>query len=453
LCRFVSSITASPTVRLDLNDGALWAVSADGLDLSPPPMRRSVVSTMLRDGEPISASAYGNRTLVLPLDLQASTEDAAWTAQQALWAELNRPTNILQLQLGGVPVFFKTYRAPDSVLELVSGRVMNQRITLAIPAEPFALGLAEAPSPPTVTNNPAAGSNGQFFDLTGVKGDVETPLRITIPAADINGRAAVVFATRRGGTPSNMPFVLQAEAMPTSTDTSLPGNDALMSGSGSNYARTTFAGTPAASTRLSYNPWPVSASVDNRGTYRVFARIRKSVNGDAIDAYLTYGPMLISTGTVRLPANTVLQYVDMGLINFPAGADPVDDTAGVAQTVAGQRIDWVAGRVSGSGNLDLDHLLFMPADDSLLLANTTDANVIHRGVFDGVKEMFYGITSGGDVSYSGAVPLPGGFPYVSPGVTNRVFYLKGLNGTTDPITATTVLTLAYWPRYLLVPGS
>src|SRR5688500_20269384 len=92
-------------------------LGVEGLDLTPPPLRRSSVSTMLRDGEHYPASAYANRVLKIPLVLTTSTDDAAAAAVRNLVEELDKPRNVLQVQIGTTPVFFRTWRS-DMTLQM-----------------------------------------------------------------------------------------------------------------------------------------------------------------------------------------------------------------------------------------------------------------------------------------------------------------------------------------------
>jgi hypothetical protein len=59
LLRFVNSIQVSPVVRLDLNDRVTWGMGNE-TTFGMPEMRRAVTSSMLRDGDHVGATAYGN---------------------------------------------------------------------------------------------------------------------------------------------------------------------------------------------------------------------------------------------------------------------------------------------------------------------------------------------------------------------------------------------------------
>ena len=460
LWRFVDSIASSPTVRLDLNAGSLWVGS--GFDLSPPPVRRAYASSMLSDGDALSAWSYANRTLTIPIQLLTDDADAAALALQRLGRELARDSNFLLVQLGTVPYFFRTLPAPDYAFKVLKTLVQYGRATLEIPAEPFAYGLKETVSQVTVNNDPAAGSNGLFFDVTAVKGDVETPLmmRITATGKFDSGVLSSVLATRRRGTPSSMPLVLQCESMTLGTDTTLPGNDAVMSGASSNYARCSFATNPTVlASRVRTSLFPAAASVDARGVYRVFARNRQSVAGDVMELVLRFGSSdsasfnfvnaaVQVTGTNR-------RWTDLGLLSMPLGNDPVGDgPSGSAIAVRGIAVEVAARRVSGSGNLDFDVLLFVPADDQLAFIRwpTADAAVDNYTV-DAGAGIIYPLEGTTEIrSVASGVAFLGQLPLVSPGVTNRVVWMlnAGPANQADDIADTTVIDPYYWPRYLFM---
>ncbi|HEU4543925.1 MAG TPA: hypothetical protein VFR23_22510, partial [Jiangellaceae bacterium] len=362
--QFVSSIAASPTVRLALNTGP-WTLHAPRTDLSPPDLRMARVSTLLTDGENIPASAYANRILRLGLTLSTASTDLAATQLQALFRELNRPTNILKWHPAGAtaPVFFRTFRASSEAVRVVRGHQLHE-IDVDIEAEPFAVGLLETLSPSTVTNNPATSC---YFDIAGsaIKGDVETPLILTIPYADVSGFGPSAFAVRRTGTPSATPLFLQAESATLGTGATLPGNDVLMSGSGSNYARITFT-TATMVDRLLFGVHPASASVDARDRYRVLVRYRKNTSTDVINMRLkvhTGGTAYTNTTVACAASTTNIRYADLGTVQIPVGTDPVyDGFSGSERAARGAVVTLMAERTSGAGTLDVDVLVWMPCD-------------------------------------------------------------------------------------------
>lgn len=459
--QFVDQISASPTVRLDINvlsNGLL--VGTDGIDLSPPPLRRTVISTMLNDGDYIPASAYGNRTLKIPIKVVAGTTELAATAMQKLAWELARPNNILKVQLAGAtsPVFFRTFSAPDYTLSMLRLLLSaHTTVTLEIPAEPFALGLKEAIGSVTVTEDPAAGTNPMSWDITGVKGDVETPLVLTFATGNLYdaGDPISVLAIRRHGTVANVPFIQQAESMTLDTDTTAPGTDAAMSGSGSSYIRTSFATNATMVRRAHVDTYPAATNADNRGRYRVFALLRRSSATGSINVQLGYTATtaLVQNDPVATSLVTARCHVDLGIIQFPTGADPVSDGYSNAElSVKGRYVEIAAERVSGTSTLDIDYLLFVPADDSLALIDWGDAlATTDQFVIDGVHEMIYTQTTSNQVYGSKPSTLAGGFPMISPGVTNRLYWIRRVGrGATVTKSETTAIVATYWPRYLAV---
>lgn len=453
--RFVDAIAASRTVRMNLADFTIWRPQND-CRFDPPPVNRARASTMLTDGAFYSASKYEERTLSLHWLLQTSSSNQAADQIQTLNRELDRPAgNILEYQPPNMthPVFFRTIRLAEEMQVVYPTDGTLYDIRAVVVAEPFAYGLREDPvSAATVNFDPAAASNAGFVDVTGVKGDVETPVKIVLGSASL--AASSLFAVRRRGTPANTPFLLQAESMTVGTDTTTQANDAAFSGSSNNWTRTTFA-TAAMTTRLSMATFPASPSVDARGTYRVFGRMRKTVSGDSIQVKVTYGPggILASEGTVTLAAGTGLVMVDFGLISIPAGQDPVVDmVTGTEIAAVGITISVSAGRTSGSGNLDIDYLLFVPADDRLAITNYGSFAPPTDWALDGVSEVIYGRDASGRVaSVNTDASYIGGLPMLTPNQTNRVYFLYQVqSATTTVIGTTTPVSISYYPRYLAV---
>lgn len=455
--QFVDSISASPTVRLDLNL-APWRLR-DTTTFGQASLRRAVVSTLLFDGERYPAAAYDNRLLTLVLKIDGLGDDATAAALQQLYRELDRPANILRYQPAtSQPVFFRIFRStPDAV----TWNPVEKEATVRVPAEPFALGLRQTLSPVTVTNSPAG---GLYWDMADVAGDVETPLFLQFTTSTVIGSGhspTSVIGVRRRGTPSAMPMVLQAESMTMGTDTTVQPNDPLMSGAGSNFIRCSFATQTALVARATIAGWPSGSSVDYRGTYRVFLRGRSSdPNFSSFQASLvTDGPngiagVSVTNGPVSLSAfGATPSWVDMGLIEMPAGSSVgTDGYSGSDLPVRGIYLALWLARTAGTGTLDIDCLVLVPADDRLLLIDWASVTIAADYlVLDSARTTVYALDSGGAVWSGFAGTLAGGPPMVSPGVTNRIVFVLDVDGIdlAGTLTTTTV-TPYYWPRYLTV---
>lgn len=460
---FVDAVPAgssSPTVRLSLS-GAPWSVLKDGTAVPPPVLQRAIRSTLLVDGESIPAAAFSNRVITLRLHLDSTSTTNAATQLQLLHRELNRPTNILRWQPEpSLPaVYFKTMRAPDYSPAHDHGLNLYD-LTVTIPAEPFALGPREDIATATISNDPIAGTNGKFWDITGVKGDVETPLLMKVTGSALSTRQTL-FAVRRRGTPSAMPFYIQAESMTMGTDTTVtatPNTD--YSGAGNNYVTTSYA-TPSSQIRLSTATFPASPSVDARGQYRVYARVDPQWSGvDVVSQFylqLQHGVRgILNRESLPFGKSSAFSFpkmVDLGLVQIPEGYDPVQDGAsGTEMSVLGIPLTLYSRRSTATGTNRLDYLLFVPADDRLCIidwGNTTPTNF----VVDGINRMIYGVNGSNQISDVNSIGFSGDYPVVSPGVTNRIVFVrdvKGFAGSNDTPAGTTDVTVSYWPRYLYV---
>lgn len=452
VCKFVDAISTAPTTRLDLNPaGGPWR-TLGRTAFPPPPMRRQVTSNYMVDGDAIPASAWGNREVRLALQLRAATPTLAATQMQLLNRELARERNVLMWQPDDTTpaVFFRCFRSPDYEPDLDFG-TGTHTFNLTVRAEPFAYGTREqaSPSPATVYHDPAAASNPCYFTIAGAKGDVETPLYITVADNDFTS-ATFAVATRRRGTPGNMTWYVQAESATMGTDTTVQANDAAFSGSGSNWARTDFTNTSEA-TRLTMTLPAAADNAEHRGVYRVFARLRKTVSGDVIKVRMRVGS--VSQSWVTLASTSLLTY-DLGLLQVPAFNAGENEGYGAAHaTAAGQTVDFRAIQESGTGHLDWDWVFLIPADQECAIVKT--ASTSDRHVLDGPNRAVYTIdnTTGAlrPITGTGQPRLDGGLPMLTPGATayTRVFILNGI-GSVPALSSSAVFSAYYWPRYLLV---
>jgi hypothetical protein len=121
--------------------------------------------------------------------------------------------------------------------------------------------------------------------------------------------------------------------------------------------------------------------------------------------------------------------------------------------VRGPSVALQAQRTSGTDTLDIDYLLFVPADDRLAIVHwPSSVSPADRLVYDGVADACYPIVeSTGElisaVAGYGQEPL-----MVTPGATNRIFYVNETSPqAAEPVFPTSwTFNAWYWPRYLHV---
>lgn len=447
LIRFVDSIAASPTVRLDLNDeSSFWVKS---FNAAPPRLRRSVAANAMRDGINVGSAAYDGRTLTLEVEIRKSSQDSGATEMQKLWRELDRPTNIIQYQPQGAskPVFFRTFRSDASSLADVIAQAAMRELTVEILAEPFALGLKETMGPYTVSNDPT-GTNPTYVDISTILGDVETPF-VYWDTATGYARRWVVAAHTTSALAS--PWV-QAEGMTLGTDTTNPGGgpDSLMSGTGTNnYLRTSFGTNANLTTRLTWAP--TSAP---RGRWRAQGYLRRSGSTSTLTVQMGSEPAVVVPSAVNARI-----MVDLGLVSFYETDPGRVGYSSVSAANAGSSVTFQASRSGGSDTLDWDGFLLLPVGGQAGEVDWPTQMCVAGGVsqvIDGIREGLATQSVAGDPTTgagtvdSGANPATGAFPTLLPGAVNRLQVVPFNSTGNSAKAATTVVNIAYWPRYLHV---
>ena len=325
----------------------------------------------------------------------------------------------------------------------------------------------------------AGNDGGMCFDVIAPKGDVETPLYLTVAAPDLintssEGPYQSAIAVRRRGTVALTPFVLQAE------DMTLTSNSAVITNSTASlraYANVNLNPLDVFTDVLSKAPYPSSAGYSVRGTYRVFMRYRYASTGDTATTVArlrwgraggSFGELIVNPEVALFHDGVKYQYADLGLVQIPAGYDPVYD--GPTGSEIGTEGIYIGLQVKDSGtfaytDIDVDCFLFAPADDRLALVRwpVTDDTVLPTDlIVDSAVGEVYARNPSGHVSTLPGAQLAGGPPMVSPGVTNRIYFIRDVGNDntigdtlnhsgTDRIV--TPIAGYYWPRYLSVRGS
>lgn len=455
--QFVDAMSANPGVLLDMNDDV--ALRTRLIAAPPPRLRRTTVQNAMSDGEYVSSSTYGGRLLTLDVDVITSTQDQNAALLQKVARLIDRPESFIRYQPAGHsrPGFLRTTRADIAELVNVISTLAFRQLRVELPADPFMLGLRQTISVGTVNNDPAAGSNGCYFDVTNVRGDVAAPM-VMVDTGTI--KPNVILAVTQGTNAADFPVVFQGESMNfEDADTANPGGaaDAAMSGSGStNYARTSFATSTSLSTlRLTALAGSNAAARALRGTHRALLTVRRTEAAStiAVRTYQVVNDTIVEGDTLTVPLTTNRQIVDLGMFTFGLGQAISPDM------VPGTSLTFQASRSGGAGSLQWDCLQYIPADYATCVLSGLSSGFTGGAdlVFDGEHEQVVSVTTGTSIFSGGTAegrlaPFSGSIPKLKPGVTNRFTYLKWDAAAQLVDKAVTgSVTLYYQPRYLYVP--
>lgn len=461
-------VTNNPATVLDLNASPITL--APGADLSPSDFDIGWTDNPMTDGALMNRSKATVRTLRIPLQIVSTTASGFSNAVEDLGLAL-ASDSILRVQFNNsvAPVFFMTFANPKyaaQVRGILSCAVQYQLVTLEIPADPYAYGPRVTAGTYTVTNNPAVtGVNPCSFDVTGVGGDQPTPLLLHATSTGVTGTPSGLvnkwthIGMRRRGTPSGYSNVIQAESMTLGNGAVVVADAAMSDGN----KVTVTPGLTAMTLRLNDTfPGNGTATVEARGTYRVYARVVKTIFTDVWDVQLRYGAdaaTAVINDTRRTPTpspgNNGPWNIDLGLMPCPVWSDPVHHGfSGVRTKCMVPFVGLYAQRVSGTGALQIDYLYFVPADDLTLIARFPTTDTLYA--IDGTTDeggACYAMPATLDEITTTAGPVQivggGGFPEVIPGQTNRLHVIRQTdpNGTVDTLTSTTTWVAYYWPRW------
>lgn len=474
--QIVDSVASSPTVLLDLNNENPYGAYL--IDLPPPPLRRTTSSSMLVDGDRISSSAYGNRTLNIGLDLISTSQDNWATAWQTLARQIDRDTFFIKYQPTGAtsPVFFKCYRTDVPSLEDITAAIAYRRPSLQIPADPFAYGLAEDIASFTITNNPSSGTNRMMYTLPTIKGDVETPLMLAqtsgpgVSFANQNSPAYLASYSLSGGNTHSF-LARDLSELTAGTDVA-----ATVTGAGTNYIdgnyRSCSFATPAMNIRLlgSFS----TALTPMPGQYRVLLRV-VSPAGAAADTYMSFklGVAATTTGGSITYSDTVTRFInagggtdlayliDLGVLQLPVNTEVAPVGLGAAATTTRAPYFSLQASAAVTSALRFDEMFLIPTETNYgtaaLAAVQTPSwaaasahNVVAYDASQDAMRTLY--DSSGTAPFSGlpvssvSMRFVGGLPVVRPGNNN---YLQWIFSERDT-TLTTAFTGRYYPRYLYV---
>jgi hypothetical protein len=317
-----------------------------------------------------------------------------------------------------------------------------------------------------------APAGGMCFDIANVLGDVETPLFMTLGPglACASGTRKTLFSVRRHGDPTALYWYVPAEVLALNTDTTRQAFDSTASGPASNFVRCTFATNTLTERMTIQFPGGGASGPETRGLYTLYARVRHTTGADTFTVQCDWGASAYNrtTDPVTIPADVGSGapnwfYVPIATVQAPPGIDPVTDgysnvTMDASQLLFSVKIQ----RASGAGSLDIDHFLFVPADDRTAVVDWHAADSIGLSAYicDARRTAIYAIDNQGRLIDIGGRQIAGGFPMLTPGTqTNRIYVIRDVSsgagstqavGTGDSIGGSITVTPAYFPRYRVI---
>lgn len=326
---------------------------------------------------------------------------------------------------------------PSSVENFASAALRNNLLPLTVKFKrrPY----WEELSPQVLATSQNIVNDGGVYDISGVRGDLPSPLAITIRTAAVN-QDRVLIAAKARGTVTNFVNLYEGEGYTTKhSEVSVSTVDANMSGG----ARVRW--TPTDTSAHTILTWTIDTNIaDQLGTYRVLVRCRDnsdpfnimirvragvytSGNAGQYGEYGSYRKFLNGTGTASANGSagtTNIPLIDCGIITLP----PVD-TQGV--TPSKMIIELEGKAAAASGTFDIDCFYLMPlyelptqSGQALIrlpieLGNGADPNAILTGADRNARGY---LDAAGVLQYI-ASEIRGSPLYVKPNTTVRLLVL------------------------------
>jgi hypothetical protein len=149
--------------------------------------------------------------------------------------------------------------------------------------------------------------------------------------------------------------------------------------------------------------------------------------------------------------------VDLGVLEFPFGGRPLAPSFDAPAALAPASLKLYVRHPSGAAadDMDVDALVFLPADDTLMALQYADGGTARTFTADPYTGRVVVQQAGAAVSDTARVQFQGAPPNVVPGVDVTLCAMtvygglgKGSNAVVSVMPAS--FTAVYWPRYLTV---
>jgi hypothetical protein len=429
-------------------------------------------------------AGLGRRTITIPIVAAGSTVDDLGVRVASLMAAVRGPWWLKVRRHGATTdSWLRCYGCvPQIATDIVAGSLGHlARGTIVAETDPYAYGARVDQAAVAVSQNPTV-STAWRVDVNSVQGDSLTPVLLRMQDATAHAQPLGAFIScRRRGTPSNLSADLLRTLASNGGNTREVNSGMTWSiledagffsggtGGGSGWRLTLSGAYPALNAASFKFVAPSLVGADVPGTYRMFARIRRS-GGAATKRYVlkpfatggSLNPQDI-TIPVGVQGSTDIRVVDLGLVQWPTNRPP---GLGAPTPVSGASPTSVYIQVwgldSGAGIIDFDWLAWVPADedggffyleDSGVTAPSTQWLAVdgysNQGVLtDSDPVGAHNIV--GQAYGPGQEPSTvwlGRAPRLRPG-DNRVFIVPGLSQYNAwPKTRTWNVAVSYWPRF------
>jgi hypothetical protein len=453
LIQLVDAPTATANVLFDFNDvGAnpKREVASDEFKIGTPELEGDIDAV-----DPL----YGVRMVSFTCAMTGTKPVVAATLSTLARRLLTPGQGWLRVQITPTSrlLFFRTYRPQpedlsfDQVQTTSSTQVERWELGVNIPCEPFAYGERVTFASQLVSSDPTASTNPLRLVLPAIQGDAPAQLDVSISTTvAFGGRNAITVMAHAGATaPSTVHVPIgTGDGGSPATDTSAPVTGSAYAGG--SCREVSFATDSGYVPRLTE---PIGAGLAP-GRYRVF--LRASTNVAASTVTFRVGITGLA-GQPRTPAvftpesGTKPTWIDLGVFSTNPN---IPTSPNIPMPIPPTILNIWASRSSGTGVLQLDHLMLVPVEiqdsvesRSMRLTSVADMNAGTVYVDGTYNEVI-------SPSWGGGNEVAGAFVRATPGVENVLnFTLATAPFATDVLTRTATVTAAYHPLFLYVGDS
>lgn len=392
------------TAVVDLAGGVHYRVLPNGVLHGPPPSRRVFGGGAAADGERLIEERYGNREVVVRLQIVGASKDELIAAVRKVQGLLDRAR---ERETGGFGSPVKlTLRwdgaTNDFVLRVLSGRLvypatlwsrtflgLNTRIEdarLELVCAPFAESEAVQLAAATLTNDPAA-SSPNYVDTLGVRGDVGAPAAVKLTPSGAAGEKKTFVGTRSGVRRGDTLWrqgesADREEQVGAAQRWTYAGSDVAEAlASGDTVRRLTLTRGLGSNQHPPGDLWSfvfdLGASFP-QGLFRVLARVRTGASrfSEPAAGSMRFGVGWRFGAASKAPASYAspdalgtFQLLDLGELRLPPFPQPEQGYAFAVRELrvtAGLRDAWSPVQRS-SATWDLDYVFLLPADECVAI--------------------------------------------------------------------------------------